>query len=259
MSTSKELPSIDRLFGLAGKVALVTGAASGMGATIAELFGSAGARIAAVDRNLDGLQAMMPKLPDGAMAIDADLSSEVSVSDMAARALDAFGRVDILVNCAGTFPIWPLAETTVERWDAAQGVNLRGPFLCVRELLHSLRASRGVILNIGSLGALRPYPGLSAYCAAKSGLIGLTSALAVELAGDGIRVNAILPGGTVTEGVLANFPNPGDAEAVCANRVLLGRAGRPIDIAAAALFLASDASSFITGVSLPVEGGFLLN
>jgi len=236
---------------LSGKVAVVTGAGQGMGRAIARLFAQEGATVVAIDLKLENAQETV--------AGTNGLARKVNVADSAeVKALfdevDAqFGRVDVLVNNAGIGGLHKFTEISDAAWARVIGVNLNGAFYCAREAVRSMKKAgvRGTVINFAS-SAVASGDGPIHYCAAKAGLVGLTRGMARELAGDGIRVNTIVPGPTNTP-MMAGVP-PDWAESIIKG-VPLGRMGEPEDIARTALFLASDDSSYITGQNIACNGG----
>ena len=258
MTQSMDIAS---LLDLSGKVAIVTGAASGMGRETARYLAAAGAVVVAADWNEPGAKAIADELnADGAKAlgVTVDVSDEASVIAMMDRVRSDFGRLDILVNNAALQNRAMLEDSSVEYWDRTLAVNLRGPFLCLREAAKLMRAGGGgAVVNISSVGSVHPVmPGLSAYGASKGGLSQLTRNAALELAPAGIRVNAVLPGGVLTEGGMASTGTTPSGRAI--QLPPIGRIGQPGDIAALVLFLVSPAASYITGQSFVADGGFLL-
>jgi len=240
------------------RVVAVTGAGAGMGAATAELFAAHGARVVVVDVDGEAASGTAERIEaDGgtAIAVTADVSSAEDVQGFVDRAVEAFGRLDVLHNNAGI----PQASTPVEdveeaTWDRIQDVNLKSAFLGAKYAVPHLREHEGVILNTASTAGIRPRTGLSAYSASKGGMIALTKQLAYELAEDGVRVNAICPVATDTD-MLPDFASDGLSVADMAETIPLGRLAAPDDIAQAAVFLASSNAEMITGTALEVDGG----
>jgi NAD(P)-dependent dehydrogenase (short-subunit alcohol dehydrogenase family) len=252
------------LFGLNGKVAAVTGAAEGMGHEIAKLLAAAGASVAILDRNFGGAAQVAQAIGQQggrAHVINVDLASESSIVAAVQEVARHFGRIDILVNCAGIQNRELLTETSTELWDLVQSINSRGLFVCVREAAKLMRAAGhgGRIINISSMGSIHPImPGLAAYNASKAAVNALTRSAALELSGDGITVNAILPGAVATAGA-AKAPGPAPSGRVVAGLPPLGRLATPADIAAAVLFLAGGGAAAVTGQTLCIDAGYLLS
>jgi 3-oxoacyl-[acyl-carrier protein] reductase len=241
---------------LSSKVALVTGGASGFGAGICRRFADEGARIVLVDRDRERGAALAREL-DAAL-VEADVASSADAQRMIAAATERFGRLDILVNNAGTpQPPTPVVDTTEAEFDRLMAVNAKAIFLAAKHAVPVMRRQGGgVILNTVSVAATRPRPGLAAYNASKGAALVLTRSLAIELAPDRIRVNAVCPGPGDTP-MLATFVG-GESEAHRAaflSSIPLGRLCTPADVAGAMVFLASDEASFITGAVLEVDGG----
>jgi NAD(P)-dependent dehydrogenase (short-subunit alcohol dehydrogenase family) len=254
---------------LENRVAIVTGGARGIGRAIAERFAKEGASVTVADvampeaeKTLSAIEAAGGK----ALVVRCDVTNAEEVRHMADATVAAFGKIDILVNNAGALlggvhrPS-NLAAITEEAWDRMVDLNLKGAFLCSREVAPRMQPNRyGKIINISSMGAVRPPKPTAHYNSAKAGLLGLTYDMAAEFAPDNIHVNAILPGPIRTsfyDETVGALP-PEEAEAFFAmlgREVPLQRIGTPEDVAGAALFLASDLSSFVTGVALPVAGG----
>ena len=265
ITLQREVEFLRKLFSLEDKVAIVTGAGMGIGHGIARSFANAGARVVIADRNREAGRHVCEELNAGAtvaVSYETDVSDESSVKAMFHHTLDRFGKVDILVNDAGIFPTKLIAEMTLAEWERVQSVNLRGTFLCLREAALQMReqGKGGRIINISSIDSLHPsMPGLAHYDASKGGVNMLTRSAALEFGRDKITVNAILPGLIATEGVAAMAKDiVAGATDVFSKRVVLGRNGVPDDIAGSALFLASEAASYITGQTLVVDGGFLI-
>ncbi len=243
---------------LTGRYALVTGGASGFGAGIVRRFAQEGAAVAIVDRDYEKAAALALELGGPAVALRADVSRAESVSEMAAKAFDAFPRLDILVNNAGIGQRpTPLDEVSLDRFDELFAVNARSVFLTARAFVPSMkRAGGGVILNVASTGGVRPRPNLSWYNATKGWMIAATRAMAIELAQFRIRVNAINPVAGDTP-LLATFmgEDTPEARARMIASIPLGRLSLPADMGAAAAYLCSDDAAMVTGVALEVDGG----
>jgi 3-oxoacyl-[acyl-carrier protein] reductase len=244
---------------LLGKAALVTGAGSGIGRAVACRFAAEGAQVAVVDLDSDRAEAVAGELRGESLAIAANVADPEAVEQMVAQTVDRFGRLDVVVNNAGVAQAAkPFLETSQEEWDRVLAVNLTALFLVAKAAVPVMRRQgEGAIVVTASIAAARPRPGIAAYVASKAGAIGLTRALALELAGDGIRVNAISPVAVRTP-MLKEF-GFGDDERATIERVEqtipLGRIIEPEDVAAAAAYLASDDARCITGITLNVDGG----
>lgn len=250
---------------LHGKVAVITGAASGVGASAVTLFAAAGAQVILADRNLEGAKQVADSLPADPqpVALDLDLADEHSVESFVAAALEVAGRIDVLFNNAGigpssdsVFPMRNVVGTPASAWSAILAVNLVGPALVCRDVIpHMAAAGGGSIINNSSINALVAVPGADAYTASKGGLVALTRVMAVEWAQQGVRVNCLCPGPIDTP---MNAPWLGDSDkrAFLEASVPMGRVARPEEIAQVALFLASDAAAYLTGAVIPVDGGW---
>ncbi|WP_067935514.1 SDR family NAD(P)-dependent oxidoreductase [Alicyclobacillus kakegawensis] len=231
------------------KVVLVTGAGRGIGRAVATAYVEAGARVVFADRDAQLLDEATAQLsPDSVTTVVCDVRQAEAVTRLAETAAARFGRIDILINNAG-IGIWksPL-ELTVEEWDAVLETNLRGAFLCAREVAKRMPETGGAIVNIASTRALMSEPNSEAYAASKGGIVALTHALAVSLGSKRIRVNCISPGwietgdyGALTQADHAQHP--------------AGRVGRPSDVARACFYLTDPANDFLTGVNLVLDGG----
>ncbi len=248
----------------AGKVAIVTGAASGIGRATALALADEGAAVALVDVDrAAGEDALREAVSRGARAIfvEADVSKETDARRLVDQAVTAFGGLDILVNNAGVAFAAPATETSEADWDHVMGVNLKGAFLCSKAAVPAMaRRGGGAIVNIGSVAGARAPRRSVAYSVSKAGLAALTRAMAVDHAAEGVRVNSVAPGMTDTPMLrrAAEAVSPGDPQAAFeawAKGLPLARPGTADEIAAAVLFLASPAASFITGAVLDADGG----
>src|SRR5579863_7420423 len=249
---------------LEGKVAIVTGAAEGMGAATARLFAASGAQVLACDVNEEVGEATVESIRQAggsASFIVANVSRAADVEAMVGAAVERFGRIDCAVNNAGVSPDNdPVAELKEEEWDRVLSVNLKGVALCCKyEISQMLKqGGGGAIVNIGSVSSFRPQPNNVAYNSAKLGVIGLTKTASLENAPLGIRVNTVCPGGINTPMMERAFVATGLTEADFAPAISLigNRLGRPDEVAQASLWLCSDLASYVTGVALPVDAGF---
>ncbi|MGC8810938.1 MAG: SDR family NAD(P)-dependent oxidoreductase [bacterium] len=249
------------LFNLQGKVAIVTGGNGGIGLGIARGLAGAGSNIVIGARNQaktqEAIKSLQKEFKVEILGLQVDVKEEDQVQLMVQKAVEKFGKIDILVNNAGInirkFP----QEYTVQEWDEVITVNLRSAFLCAKAVYPAMKkAGGGKIINIGSMTSLMGGAKLAPYGASKGGIVQLTRSLAVAWGPDNIQVNAILPGWINTElTIKARQQLPGLEENVVA-RTPMGRWGNPADLVGAAIFLASKASDFVTGVALPVDGGF---
>jgi 3-oxoacyl-[acyl-carrier protein] reductase len=242
------------------KVAIVTGAASGIGRAIATAFAKEGAKVVVADvAGEEGRAAVEAIRGQGgeAACVRADVSEPSGVQDMVKCALGRYGRIDVLVNNAAYFGPGnrkPVVDTLVEEWDRAMAVNLRGPFLACQQVIPvMLTLGGGSVINISSIGGLEAFPGFAAYVVSKGGLIQLTKSIAVDYGGANIRANAICPGAIDTAGG-TRVQDDRDRQLVL-SMCPMRRTGAPADVAWAAVYLASDEASYVNGAVLVVDGG----
>ena len=246
-------------FDLTGKVAIVTGGGVGIGHAIALEFARVGADVVIASRkfpNLEKTADEISSLGRRSLAIATDVRMPEQVDNMVSRTIDEFGRIDILVNNAGATFLCPVEKMSPNAWDTIIAINLKGTFLCsaaVGKVM--IQQKRGKIINLSSIVALDGAPGMAHYGAAKAGIINFTKSLAVEWAKYNIYVNAIAPGLIETEGGKTQMEFTPEVERERLKHVPLGRYGQPEEIADTAIFLASDASSFLTGETIVVRGG----
>jgi len=243
-----------------GKVALVTGAASGMGLASARAFAEAGAAVVLADFREDVVTVEASKLISAghrAIAIRCDVNDATQIEQMVSRAVAEFGRLDVAFNNAGVMPkISPTADSACEDWERVINTNLRGVWLCMKHELRQMKAQgSGAIVNNASVGAITGNPGIASYIASKHGVVGLTRTAALEYIHDGIRVNAVNPGLIDTQIARDVVAGNEQAYAELAKHIPIQRAGRPEEIAAAVLWLSSPAASYVVGQALTVDGG----
>src|SRR4051812_23248054 len=243
-----------------GKVALVTGAAAGMGLATARAFAEAGAAVVLADFKEDAVKAAAEELVSAghkAIAVRCDVSDDAQVAAMVDRTVAEFGRLDAAFNNAGVMAhIAPTAESNREDWDRVIGINLRGVWSCMKyELRQMERQGTGAIVNNASVGALTGNPGIASYIASKHGVIGLTRTAALEYVKLGIRVNAVNPGLIDTQIARDVVDKDEQAYNELAKHVPIGRAGQPEEIASVVLWLCSPGASYVIGHALTVDGG----
>lgn len=249
-----------------GKIALVTGSGAGIGRATAKTFAAKGAKVVVSDVNREGgaeTVKMIERAGGTALFVAADVSKKVDVSDLMAKTVAAYGRLDCAVNNAGIEGrIAPFVDQSEENFDAIIGVNLKGTYLCMQaEIAAMLRTGGGTIVNLSSVAGLIGFPGLSPYVASKHGVIGLTKNAALEYAKSGIRVNAICPGGVDTR-MLDSLAEQSTAGAQSASEMMsplhpMGRIGTPQEIADLIVWLSSPRAGFITGTAIPIDGGYV--
>jgi 3-oxoacyl-[acyl-carrier protein] reductase len=243
---------------LEGKVAVISGAARGIGQGIALRFAQEGAKLATVDILGEKLAQVVDTIREQgaeAIGIEADISDSLEIDQFISRVIEHFGRIDILVNNAGIGGSKGCLDTSEEDWDRMVTTNLKSIFLiCKRVIPEMLRTGKGKIINIASMYGLAGSPGAPVYCASKAGVINLTRQLAVDFSGKNILVNAISPGLIETDMTRHKLSDP-QKKRNFVQEIPLGRHGKPSDIAGAAVFLASKDSDFITGQNIVVDGG----
>lgn len=247
---------------LRNKVAVITGAASGIGKEAALLFAAEGAKVVVADLDREKgaeLVAQIDKEGGQAIFVPVNVIEENLVQEMARRTVEAFGRVDVLYNNAGIEVLGTVVDTPADVWRRCIEVNVSGTYLCSKYILpYMIEQRSGSIINVSSVAGINGIPNMAAYCAAKGAVENLTKNMAVDFAPFGIRVNSLSPGTTLTEGMgrrlVGSDTDPEKQKARLA-KYPLGRFGQPAEIARAALFLASDESSYVTGANLVVDGG----
>lgn len=250
-----------------GKVALVTGSASGIGRVTAQVFAREGARVVvSTDANIQGAEETVQLIRDAggeATFIRCDVSRDREVETLVSKTVETYGSLDFAFNNAGVgpdgkrIPVVSIADCSEEIWDRTIDINLKGVWLCMKyEIRQMLRQKKGAIVNTSSVGGLKPVPGLGAYVASKSGIIGLTKTAAQEYATSGIRVNVICPGPTDRTLLVENMSSAHpEIRQKMLTEIPMGRLAEPEDMAEAVIWLCSDAASFITGHVMPVDGG----
>lgn len=253
--------------GMQGRVALVTGAASGIGRVTARLFAREGARVVVTtDVNIEGAEETISLIREAggeAFFVQCDVSKEKDVKALVAKAVDVYGSLDYAFNNAGIgpdgirIPVVSVVDCPVDIWDRTMDVNLKGVFLCMKyEMKQMLKQKYGSIVNTSSVGAFKPLPGFAAYDASKTGLIGLSKAAALEVATSDVRVNVVCPGPTERTRLIENLTSahPEERERTL-NVIPMHRMAEPEEVAEAVIWLCSDASSFVTGHVMPIDGG----
>ena len=246
---------------LKGKVAIITGATSGIGRATALRFAEAGARVAVVGRNRQEINRVTKEIEerDGeALSIGADVTDETTARRIISKTVKKFSALDVLVNAAGHLATGTIETTPLTAWDAMMNVNLRAVFNLMQEAMPHLTKRRGSIVNVSSVTGLRAFPGVLAYCVSKAGLDQLTRCAALELAPKGVRVNAVNPGVVVTEIHKRGGMSEQDYAAFLEHSRSthpIGRVGHPREVAELILYLASERAAWITGATYSIDGG----
>jgi NAD(P)-dependent dehydrogenase (short-subunit alcohol dehydrogenase family) len=247
---------------LQNRVAVITGAGSGIGRACALTFAREGARVVIADINLGGSRETLAQIEAAGgtgLAVETDVANPDAVQKLVAAALQAFQQVHVLLNNAAIQVNKTVEDTTVEEWNREMAVNLGGIFLCSKYFLPHLRPTRGNIINMASVNGFFVEPMCAGYCATKGAIIALTKAMAIDHGKEGIRVNCICPGyidAGLAWGYFEAQPDPAAARAAAGKLHALWRIGKPEEVARVAAFLASDEASFMTGSSVVVDGGF---
>ena len=248
------------IFDLSGKVALITGAGTGLGEGYAHVFAESGCQVVCADINkkaVDDTVADITSKGGKARAVYVDVTDAVSIRKMMNEIISGIGRIDILVNNAGVEIVEPFLDVKPENFDKINGVNIRGVFFVAQAVAEAMRKNGGgKIINIGSLGSYIGLKESSVYCSTKGGVIQLTKTLAIELAEYNIQVNAIAPGYFITP-MTQPFFDDAKHRAWIEGRIPLGRWGTVADLAGPIMFLASPASDYVTGITIKVDGGWL--
>jgi NAD(P)-dependent dehydrogenase (short-subunit alcohol dehydrogenase family) len=247
---------------LGGRVAVITGSASGIGRASAKEFAKEGAQVVVADINMAGAEETVKQIEAAggvAVAVKTDVARAESVEALVEQTLQSFGRINVLFNNAAIQVNKTVEDTTVEEWNREIGINLGGVFLCSKLFMPHLRNTRGCIVNMASVNGFFVEPLCAGYCATKGAIIALTKAMAIDHGKDGIRVNCICPG-YIDAGLAWEYfevqPNPAQARAAAGKLHALGRVGQPEEVGRLAVFLASDDASFMTGSAVVVSGGF---
>jgi len=247
---------------LQGRVAVITGSASGIGRASAREFAQEGAHVVVADINIAGAQETVKQIEAAggvALAVKTDVASAESVEALVAETLRSLGRINVLFNNAAIQVNKTVEDTAVEEWNREIGINLGGVFLCSKFFMPHLRNTKGCIINMASVNGFFVEPMCAGYCATKGAIIALTKAMAIDHGKDGIRVNCICPG-YIDAGLAWEYfeaqPRPAEARAAAGKLHALGRVGQPEEVGRLAVFLASDDASFMTGSAVTVSGGF---
>lgn len=242
------------------KVALVTGGAAGIGKATAIEFARNGAKVVVADlADASGTVKAIKEIGGEAIYVKCDVSNDKNVKALIETAVSTYGSLDFGFNNAGVeLGGIPVDEVSVEEFDKVVGINLRGVFLCIKyEAIQMLKQGKGAIVNTASAAGLVGVPSLSAYTASKHGIVGLTKTAALDLGKRGVRVNTVCPGAIRTPMLEATMKNSPAAKAQIEDSQILGRIGEPLEIANAVIWLCSDSASFVNGISMPVDGGWV--
>ncbi|AXY26208.1 short-chain dehydrogenase [Suicoccus acidiformans] len=246
---------------LKDKVAIITGAGSGFGKATSELFAEEGAKVVVVDYNLESAEKTVKEIQDAggeAIAVQGDVSQVEDVQNFIQKAIDTYGQIDVLFNNAGIYAPGNAEEVSLEDFNKSIEVNVNGVFYASKFAIPYLKKTKGCIISTASAGGIIGFPGAVAYGTTKGAVISMMKAIAVDYAIDGVRANAICPGTGVTGMTSALLEDDAIREGFLAP-IPMKRLGQPDDIAKAALFLASDQASYITGHALPVDGGWTMS
>jgi len=248
------------MFNLNGKSIIVTGGASGIGGAVSSLVAEAGSSVTIADLNAELGEQMVASITSAggtAQYVQTNISDEESVKAMVDAAVARYGKLDGACNAAGVPQVGKkLADVSLQEWDRCHSINLRGLFICNKYQIQAmLKNGGGSIINIASTAAMVGFPNGAEYCASKAGVMGLVRGAAIDYAQQGIRVNAVLPGGTLTPMLKGAMEQDKDLEAALAAVHPINRFGQPKEIASAVLWLLSDEASFATGAAYPVDGG----
>jgi NAD(P)-dependent dehydrogenase (short-subunit alcohol dehydrogenase family) len=243
-----------------GRVAIVTGAGSGIGRATAQRFALEGAKVVCADVNVAGSEETVASIREAggdARAVRCDVSDAASVAALVDGAVKGLGKLDIVANVAGIGGFKRTTEVTLEEWNRMIAINLTGPFLVCQAALPHILETKGAIINTASVAGLKSHPYSAAYCASKGGVVLLTKALAVEYGRKGIRINCVCPGGVETP-MIQSFSLPEGVNQAALSKIMpLGRFGQPQEVAGTIAFLASDDAMYINGAAVVVDGGMI--
>ncbi|MDR1136768.1 MAG: SDR family oxidoreductase [Synergistaceae bacterium] len=251
--------SYEQAFNMQGRVALITGGSSGLGFAMAKCLASAGASVVLVSRREDALRRACEEIGDKAFAIPFDVTRVDEMDSLVDRVLERHKRIDVLINCAGIHIKKPAEDLTIQEFTSVLEIHLNASFALTQRVIPCMkRQQRGSVIFVSSMSGFIGLTKVAAYSAAKTGVLGLTRSLASELSGEGIRFNAIVPGFIETPMFRKAVGDDPERQRKILDRTPMKKFGDPLDIGWAALYLASDASAFVTGTSLVVDGGALI-